>query len=137
MQLIDAAQATGVTINAVVDGGGGDWAPAEEVYPIDLGWGVELNAPGVYFFDPNGAGNDEIIDVTFYSLRDLTGYASIVGGVNPVAIGMNAAETQQTDDLSAITIEKGATLYIANAYVNDSVVNPFVMDAIKVNGGAT
>jgi hypothetical protein len=55
MALIDAAQAQNVTINATVNGVGGDWA-AKETYPIVLGWGVELSAPWVFFLDAkNGA----------------------------------------------------------------------------------
>ena len=34
-----------VTIDATVSGIGGAWV-APETYPVVLGWGVELNAPG-------------------------------------------------------------------------------------------
>ncbi len=123
MALIDSAQATDVTINATVDGGGGDWAPSGEVYPVVLGWGVELSAPGVYFLDPVG-GNSSIFDVTPNSTLDTRGYASVVGtAMAPVGVGMNVSGTQQMDDTQAILVEDGGTLYLANAIVNGSASN--------------
>ncbi len=134
MMMIDTAQAANVTINAALDGGGGDW-PASEVYPIILGWGVELSAPGVYFLDPNGAGA-AIIDVHPYSANDTIGYASITGTpADLVGVGMNAANSQQLNDITAISIE--STLYLANATVNSSATNPTALSAIYVNGGGS
>ena len=98
MALINAAQVSNVVITATVAGGGGDWAPAGEVYPITLGWGVELSAPGVYFND--NAGNAEIFDINFYpGGTDTIGYASIAGtsGSN-VFIGMDSLGDQATDN---------------------------------------
>ena len=86
MKLIDNALASNVTINASVGGGGGDWAPKGEVYPIVLGWGAELSAPGVYFYDPTG-GNGEILDITSYSANDMLGSASIVGTAKTPGLG--------------------------------------------------
>ena len=121
MALIDAARATSVTINATVDGGIGDWSPAAEVYPITLGWGVTLNAPGVYYLDMVGQ-HRSIFDVNFYSPDDIVGYASVVGSAaSAIGIGLNAANTQQTTDYSAITIE--GTLYIASASLNASAIS--------------
>jgi hypothetical protein len=120
MELIDAAQARDVTINAAVNGGGGDWSAAEATHPIVLGWGVELSAPGVYFLDPNdpfGTGV-AIFDVKNYSTNDQVGYASIVGtALDPVHVGFNAAGVQ-TIEQSTIQVETGNTLFIANASVN-------------------
>ncbi len=76
MKIIDNAQARDVTINAAVRKGN-TWNPAGEVYPIVLGWGAKLSAPGVYFYDANK--NAEIIDVAAFSKSDTIGYASLVG----------------------------------------------------------
>jgi hypothetical protein len=136
MALINAAQASNVTINATIGDGGGDWAPAGEVYPVVLGWGVELSAPGISFFDPSGIPNAEILDVKNYP-NDSAHSASIVGsgqGSNAVRVGMNTTGSQQTTDLSAIAVENGATLYLANAMVNGSAVHQTT--AITVQPGA-
>ncbi len=136
MTLIDAAKATGVTIAATVDGGGGDWAPAGEIYPIELGWGVELNAPGVYFLDPDGMGGVGIIEVGPYSSNDSLGYASIVGSAtDPIGVGMNAANTLQLNDVIAVSVV--GTLYIANASVNGSATSANPAAAFFVNTAAT
>ena len=126
MKLIDAAQAQNVTINVTVNGGGGDWAVAGEVYPIKLGWGVELNAPGVYFIDVNSSSvppHNEIFDVTQYSTNDSVGYVSIVGAQgNQVGIGMDSSGGQ-TWDSAALNVDANQTLYIANASVNTNASN--------------
>jgi hypothetical protein len=133
MGLIDEAGATRVTITATVDGGAGDWAPGGEVYPVVLGWGAELTAPGVYFVDAN-AHNTSIFEVAFYSSKDTAGYASIVGSsASPIGIGMNATNTAQTSDRTAIDVL--GTLYLANASVNGSANNG--ADGIHVTGTGT
>jgi hypothetical protein len=139
MTLIDEAQAANVTINATLNGDGGDWAPATEVYPIVLGWGVELNAPGVYFVDPNTTTwlvppNAAILDVNYFSNADSLGYASIVGSAsNPIGVGMMAHDpTTQTDDNAAVAVEANNTLYIANAVLNGSANNFFNNGALQV-----
>ena len=136
MTLIDAAQAQKVTINATVNGAGGDWAPAGEVYPMVLGWGVELNAPGVYFDDPASPGNAEIFDIANFSANDTIGYASIAGTnqANQVWIGMDTLGDQSAD-LSAIQVEANNILYIANTTVNGSLAAQSA--AITLTGGAT
>jgi hypothetical protein len=138
MVLIDKAKVSSITITATIDGGGGDWNPdAGEKYPIVLGWGVELVAPGVFFLDAAHA-NAAILDVSFYSTKDTVGYASVVGTVaSPVGVGMNAANNTQTSDTSAIAVEAGNTLYLANASVNGSQNNPGQIQAILVQAGAT
>jgi hypothetical protein len=113
MSLIVAAQATNVTLNATVDGGGGDWT-AVETYPIGLGLGVELVAPGVFFLDSNIVADVAIFDVD-------SGNASIVGSAtNVVGVGMNSDDSLQTDAVSTIQVEADNTLYLANASVNGS-----------------
>ncbi len=114
MQLIDSAQARDVTIHAAVFFDGGIWVedgPGIESYPIALGWGAELRAPGVTFLGefgpppPNPPG--EIFDIKRYSPSDTVGYASIAGAPGfPVAV-----DTSET----AIQVETGSHLYIANA----------------------
>jgi hypothetical protein len=144
MALIGEAQATGVTVNATVNGAGGDWAPATiETYPVQLGWGVELSAPGVFFADVvdtvNGTFRNEIFDVAVLG-TGATDYASIVGGAKPIGVGMNstnATNSDQTGDTSAISVEANSTLYIANASVNGSAINPNSSQTFLVNPGAT
>jgi hypothetical protein len=120
MSLIDMAGAANVTIAATIDGGSGDWTPSGETYPIILGWGAELSAPGVYFFDPSlDGGHDAVFNVQIYSNKDSLGSASIIGtAANPIGVGMNAANTEHTNDVQAI--EVNSTLYLANANVNGS-----------------
>jgi hypothetical protein len=127
MALIDSAQVANVTISVTVNGDVGDWAVSAETYPITLGWGVELSAPGVYFLDDisfnNGNGNNEIFDIAQYSKNDTVGYASIVGAAgSQVGIGMDTSGDQSLD-LSSIQVEASQTLYIANASVNGSNFN--------------
>jgi hypothetical protein len=137
MALIDAAQAQNVTINATVNGGGGDW-PAGDTYPIRLGWGVELNAPGVFFLDPKSTGVNSILDINFYSKNDTVGYASIVGSAkSQVGVGMDSANMTQTFDTASIAVEAGNKLYIANASVNSSASNAGAREAFLVQGGGT
>ena len=132
MRLIDSAQAANVTLVATVGGKGGDWAPANEVYPIALGWGVELSAPGVYFTDVGGGA--AVFDVKAYSASDTVGYASIVGAAgNPVSIGFDSLGNQTTD-ASAIAVEDGQSLHLALAAVNGSAAKKSA--AITVKAGA-
>jgi hypothetical protein len=144
MNMINDAQAQNVTISAKVNGGGGDWAPATEVYPINLGWGAEVNAPGVYFLDPDagvdgGPNESAIFDVTATPFpNDTLHYASIVGSAkSAVGVGMDSTNAFQTADTSAIAVEKNQTLFIANATVNGSLNNLTNADAILVQAGAT
>ena len=135
MKLIDSAQAQNITIVATVKGAGGDWAPKGEAYPIVLGWGVELSAPGVYFDDSANPANNELFDVNFYSANDMVGYASIAGSAASQAwIGMDTLGDQATD-LSVIQVEASNTLYIANASVNGSANQ--ATTALTVAAGGT
>ncbi len=134
MKLIDSAQVQNVTIAARVGGlTGGDWAPAHEVYPIVLGWGVVLSAPGLIFTDANG--HAEIFDIANYSTSDTAGSASISGLTGSlVTIGMDSLGNQSTDS-SAIEVEAGNTLYLANSVVNGSAKNKTT--AITINAGGS
>jgi hypothetical protein len=84
-------------------------------------------------------GNPAIFDVNFYSARDTIGYASIVGDATAlVGIGMNAANTLQVQDPSAISVESSNTLYIANASLNSNAAllsADILSSAITVTGG--
>ena len=143
MKLIDNAQAKSVTINAAVRKGQ-TWNPPGEVYPIVLGWGVELSAPGVYFYDGADAGGAEVIDINNYSKNDTLGYASIVGAAKSVVTIGPDEFMDQSLDTSAIKVETGNTLYLANASVNGSYQVKIGLEtyntettAITVAGGAT
>ena len=134
MTSIDAAQAQDVVIQASVNSIGGDWLAGGEVYPIKLGWGAALSAPGVYFSDL-GEVQAEIFDVTPFSANDKVGYASIYGTVaQPVFIGMSQNGTQ-SQDLSAVKIEANQQLYISNADLNGSAVDHTA--ALTVAAGAS
>jgi len=136
MQIVDSAGVEGVTLNLSLGGGNqpvtGAWAPVGEKYPIVLGWGVELFAPGLAFADPyagilyndagvpsdGGSAHGEIFDIAQYSSRDTIGYSSIVGTAGyPLSVGI-AGFGKYTPDPSSIQVEPGQTLYLANANVN-------------------
>jgi hypothetical protein len=136
MALISSTQARNVTLVATVDGGGGDWSPAGEIYPVQLGWGVELSAPGVFFFDLDG-GNSATLSVQV-AVGDTLGYASIVGDANDtIGVGLNQDGGLRTPDVAAISIANGATLYLADAVVNGPTGFFGVGSAIHVNAGGT
>jgi hypothetical protein len=132
LALIAAAKATGVSVVATVDGGGGDWAPAGEVYPIVLDLGVQVFAPGVFFFDPVG-GQPEMFDVTSGN-----GYtASIVGtAAQPATIGMDSLG-HQSGDQSSILVDVGANLALAAVDVNGSATNETNAILVAGNGSLT
>ncbi len=137
MQIVNSAGVEGVTISLSLGGGNGPttgaWAPAGEKYPIVLGWGVEVLAPGLTFADPyagiryNDAGmtsdggrvHAAVFDVAQYSAQDTIGYASLVGTAGyPMTVGIPSAMSRYTPDPSSIQVESGQTLYLANANVN-------------------
>ncbi len=123
MSFVEAAQAPNVTLTATLGSDGGDWPTANESYPITLGYGVELVAPGVYFQEvikisssPNDGGSESV---------------SIVGTAsNPVRIGVSS--TGQTLG-RAIEVEQNNTLYIANAKLYGNVLDQSI--ALRVQGG--
>ena len=145
MSIIDAAQASNVTINAYINGlgNGGDWnySTSGESIPVTLGWGVELVAPTVAFapnwfnLGYNGYTEQaypEIFDINFYSSNDTLGYASIVGTVagGPVQVGASSdINTGVYDSINnaAIQVENGARLYIANANVYSNWENEYYL----------
>jgi hypothetical protein len=144
MKMINEAQVQNVTINATVNGGGGSWDPnffCTEASPIQLGWGAELYAPGVYFEDGcTCCGVSSVFEIGGY--KD-TAYptASIVGtSASQVGVGMDQFGNQ-TSDSATIVVDTGHTLYLANASVNNSTSVPEffggVGDAITVAAGAT
>jgi hypothetical protein len=118
MGLVDSAGAQDVTIVATLDGGGGDWA-APETYPIVLGWGVELSAPGVVFHLPDADAGD-LLDVRAYSSRDELGSASVVGSATS-PLGLDSAV--DGGDAGAILVE--TTLYLANASLTHGGISIF------------
>jgi len=127
LSLVAAGPTTDVVIRATVNrAASGDWNPEQEVYPIELGWGAELSAPGIFFA---GSGNSGL---AIFELSADAGAqsGSIVGtGVNPVRIGMDQ-EGDQLMESAAISDGPGSTLYLANVDVNGSTVGT----AIDANG---
>ena len=149
MQVIDLDQARDVTIHATVDGGSGAWpGPPTESYPILLGWGAELSAPGVIFGLQNNQ-NVVTFEVGSVSFNDHVGYASIVGAPG--------ATTYQNGDgspdlsafiflywptrLTHIQVESGNTLYLAGALIDGEgapqPVLPILGSGIDVAAGGT
>jgi len=119
MQLIDGAQATGTTIVATVDGGGGDWGTAE-TYPVVLGWSVALVAPGVYFDDEGG--NPELFDIASPQQPD-GGSVTISGSdEEDVWVGVSQAGIHSTDP-TTIKIENEDALSIFEATVASSMTS--------------
>jgi hypothetical protein len=143
MRLVDDAQAQNVTIFATQSGdGGGVWSLGPpESYPIRLGWGVELIAPG-QLFDTNSDGGTPaaIFEIGRYSPQDPQGSASIWGNYTgdpaifaPVEIGMDDGNANRPSP-AAIAVQPGGTLYLAGALVgSDGYVST---TAIAVGAGA-
>ncbi len=105
-----------ITLNATVNGRGGDWTT--ETYPVTLDFGVTLSAPGVYFNDTSGAA--EIFDVTL-AQGEVPGKQVTIGAptVNPndqVVIGSDSSGDLTTDPI-AINVESNQTLNVLNAQV--------------------
>ena len=145
-KLIDASQALNVTITATVNGGGGDWAPSGETYPISLGWGVNLDAPGVYFTDTGS--NAEIFDVALGTGETAPGQMVTIegspGGMlapSPVTVGSDSLGNL-TSDTSSIVVEANETLNLnsVNVYEASGATGVWVSDATSTldldNAGA-
>ena len=144
MQVLDGVKLRDVTIYATLDGGpgdggGGGWPPLpNEAYPIVLGWGAELHAPGIVFGNPGSVG-PIIFTIGPASSNDNVGYASLVGTANSPAIGdrESAGTTltiSQPTDLTNIEIQAGSTLYLANVNIYGS--SNATGSAIDVAAGA-
>ncbi len=122
MSLVWAAPSQDTILQLTVDGGAasGDWTAEGEIYPIGLGWGAELNAPGLFFQGPLDAGQFvRPVEAIFEITADAGGEsASIVGtAAHPVGIGMNR-HGDQLVAFSALWVDPGSTVYLANASVN-------------------
>ncbi len=121
MSLVGAGSSEDTTLQVTVNGAAsGDWTAEGETYPIELGWGAELSAPGIFFQGPLDAGTFRPVGAIFELTADAGGAesASIVGTVaNPVGIGMDQHGGQLVAG-DAITVDQGSTLYLANASVN-------------------
>jgi hypothetical protein len=144
MQLIDSAQAAGITVNATIDGGGGDWDPPGEAYPIRLGYVTTLHAEGVYFLEPatspSGLANPAIFEIDHYSANDVNGGASLQGLGFPspgsyLYVGMSSDGTRQTAATSAIAVEQGNGLGLQGVTVNGSILNTTNEQAILLRSG--
>ncbi len=122
MHVIDEARARDVTLVVSIPSDG-VWAAPGEVYPVVLGWGVELQANGITFDDGDG-GNRALFEIGPVSSSDDVGYASIVGGT----IGGT-----QPPDPSTILVDPGSKLCLASALVRSSLANQTT--AIEVSAG--
>ena len=122
MKLIDSAQAQNVTITPPSAVRAATGLRPSEVYPIVLGWGVGAERAGRLLHrrqrrTPRSS--------TSPTTRPTTPSATPASSARPAArsaIGMDSLGNQSTDT-SAIQVEAGNTLYIANASVNGSATN--------------
>jgi len=108
-----------VTLAANAGRGSSDWA--NEPYPVSLGWGVTLSAPGVYFGDQSGAAE-------IFNIELQTGEAA----GNPVTIGVpfikpgdqivigSDSQGNLTNDSVSISVAANQTLDILNAQVYEA-----------------
>ncbi len=140
MVVVAAAQLRDVTLLATVDGGAGGWGSPTETYPILLGWGAELKAPGVGFGDPRwgpGANPNRIIfTIGRVSSNDDVGYASLVG----TDTASNWLFILQPTNLMDIQVQSGSTLYLANVLIDNTVIGVPITgtgSAIDVAAGAS
>jgi hypothetical protein len=145
MQLVGFANAlkagTLVTLKASIGGVGGDWAT--ETYPVSLGWGVTLSAPGVYFTDTHG--KPEIFDVAL-ATGETAGHPVVIGvpsanANDQVVIGVDSSGNLTTDAISVL-VEKGQTLDMLNAQVLEApltqvMCNPWCGIGVDVQDTAT
>ncbi len=133
MALVAAGPAEDTILRVTVDGdASGDWTPEGEIYPVFLGWGAQLSAPGIFFRGVSDAGSPEAI---FKLIADAGGTesASIDGtDANPVGIGMDHLGNQLSAFAAAIWVDQGSTLYLANASVNGNWNHD--VDAIYATG---
>jgi hypothetical protein len=100
-----------ITLSALVDGGVGpqDWNN-RETYPVSLGWGVTLSAPGVYFADGTSS---EIFDIAVQPGEDAGNIVTIQGSADGgfVVVGTDSSGNIAADP-TAITIEANAILNV-------------------------
>ncbi len=130
MKQIAAAGATGVTINAAWNADPSvraDWAPATaETYPIHLGYGVTVKAPGIFFTPAapvNGAAAVDAFDVYAYKGGD-TGAVTIEGtSTDYMFIGFDSKQKNLT----------GTAVAVNSAPANDTAV-PLTLNKVWLNG---
>jgi len=121
MSKIFLAGATGVTMNVSWNGQPtvrSDWAPATaESYPIHLGMGVTLNAPGVFFTPPAGAPVD-VFDVFAFNAND-TGTVTIAGDptVDYAFIGIDSTQSNLQSTAIAVNSGIGTAVPLVLSYV--------------------
>jgi hypothetical protein len=130
MGLVAAAATSGVVLEAYNSSDGGSWTN-QETYPIHLGWGVTLDAPGIHFVSQGDAG--DVFDVYAYDATD-TGTVTIHGGNSNVAadgvfIGFDPA-------LADPFASANATVGI-NANVNGQTGVPLVISEVWINANDT
>jgi hypothetical protein len=121
MDEIERSGASGVTINAAVNGGTGEWT-APETWPVTLHLGVTLHAPGVYFFVPD-------VPSTYVDLFDVKPFDAsdrqpviIEGDAVPNApalVGFDSSAGQYANTRDGIFVS-GLTLKIGGVWLNGS-----------------
>jgi hypothetical protein len=127
MKLVVAASATGTRLNVAWNGNPAvraDWAPATaETYPIHLGMGVTVYAPGIFFTPdaptPPKQGND-VFEVFAYNAAD-TGRVTIEGDpiVDFMYIGFDSTQANLTGTLIAVNSGTPAVpLTLTNVWMN-------------------
>jgi len=128
MKLVSNNKLTGVTLKVAwnaTPSTRADWSPsAGETYPIHLGYGVTLYAPGIFFSPPTpkGAAGD-VFDVYSYGGTD-TGTVTIEGNpkIDYVFIGIDSQQASLTN--TAVAVNTGvATKTPVPVVLNDVWMN--------------
>jgi hypothetical protein len=128
MALVSASATSGVILQVSNGDGSSGWNPKGEAYPIHLGWGVTLNAQGLYFTNPAKA--SDIFQVYAYDKVADTGTVTIQGGSSGVTtdgvwIGWNP-NLQNTNYTAAYQHSKIAV----NAGVGGKTGVPLVLSEV-------
>ncbi len=129
---------TAITLVPSVNGREGDWPSNIETYPISLGWGVTLSAPGIYFTDTGGIAG-EIFDIALQPGENPPGAMVTIQGnsgfpipPNSVVIGSDS-QANLTADVNSIQVEANETLNLSYAFVYEASGN----NGINIQSGAT
>ncbi len=141
MALVAGGATSGVILQAMNGDGGTSWTE-NETYPIHLGWGVTLNAPSLYFANPNNA--SKLFEVYAYDPTD-NGTVAIQGGpvgiaTDPVRIGFDPNTSNWQNSLIAVDDEAvedrtALPLVLSNVWMVGSFVAPN-STALNVGAGA-
>jgi hypothetical protein len=126
MKLVFSAGVSGVTLSVAWNATPttqADWNPATpETYPVHLGMGVTLKAPGIFFTPPAGTTPAvDVFDVFAYNAAD-TGRVTIEGdpAVDYVYLGIDATQSNLTTTAVAVNAGIGTAVPITltNVWMN-------------------